>query len=30
VEGVQRGERIEMEELYKNFSRGIRYYFCKH
>ena len=30
VEGVQRGERIEMEELYTNFSRGIRYYFCKH
>ena len=30
VEGVQRGERMEMEELYTNFSRGIRYYFCKH
>jgi DNA-directed RNA polymerase specialized sigma24 family protein len=30
VEGVQRGERLEMEELYTNFSRGIRYYFCKH
>jgi RNA polymerase sigma factor (sigma-70 family) len=30
VDGVQRGERTEMEELYTNFSRGIRYYFCKH
>jgi RNA polymerase sigma factor (sigma-70 family) len=30
VEGVQEGERAAMEELYTNFSRGIRYYFCKH
>jgi len=30
VEGVQNGERAAMEDLYTNFSRGIRYYFCKH
>ncbi|MGO9241881.1 MAG: RNA polymerase sigma factor [Bryobacteraceae bacterium] len=30
VEGVQAGDRAAMEELYTNFSRGIRYYFCKH
>jgi RNA polymerase sigma-70 factor (ECF subfamily) len=30
VEGVQRGDRVAMEELYTSFSRGVRYYFCKH
>jgi RNA polymerase sigma factor (sigma-70 family) len=30
VEGVQRGDRVAMEELYTSFTRGVRYYFCKH
>jgi RNA polymerase sigma factor (sigma-70 family) len=30
VEGVKSGDRGAMEELYANFSRGVRYYFCKH
>jgi RNA polymerase sigma-70 factor (ECF subfamily) len=30
VEGVKRGDRVAMEELYSSFSRGVRYYFCKH
>lgn len=28
--GVKGGDRRAMEELYSNFSRGVRYYFCKH
>jgi RNA polymerase sigma factor (sigma-70 family) len=30
VDGVKSGDRAAMEELYANFSRGVRYYFCKH
>jgi len=30
VEGVKRGDRPSMEALYATFSRGVRYYFCKH
>ncbi len=30
VEGVKNGDRVAMEELYTSFSRGVRYYFCKH
>ena len=30
VEGVKSGDRVAMEDLYTSFSRGVRYYFCKH
>ena len=30
VDGVKRGDRVAMEELYTSFTRGVRYYFCKH
>lgn len=30
VEGVKSGDRESMEALYASFSRGVRYYFCKH
>lgn len=30
VEGVKRGDRESMEALYASFTRGVRYYFCKH
>lgn len=30
VDGVKRGDRGAMEELYTSFSHGVRYYFCKH
>src|SRR3989454_10847166 len=29
VESVQRGERAGMEELYRVFSRGVRFYLCR-
>ena len=29
VESIQRGERSGMEELYRVFSRGVRYYLCR-
>jgi len=29
VESIQRGERAGMEELYRVFSRGVRYYLCR-
>src|SRR3981081_464534 len=28
-EGIQKGERSGMEELYRVFSRGVRYYLCR-
>jgi RNA polymerase sigma-70 factor, ECF subfamily len=30
VDGVKRGDREAMEALYASFTRGVRYYFCKH
>lgn len=30
VEGVKNGDREAMEALYASFTRGVRYYFCKH
>src|SRR5712671_1881911 len=30
VESIQRGERTGMEELYRVFSRGVRFYLCRH
>lgn len=30
VEGVKRGDREAMEALYARFTRGVKYYFCKH
>ena len=30
VESIQRGERSGMEELYRVFSRGVRFYLCRH
>jgi RNA polymerase sigma-70 factor, ECF subfamily len=30
VEGVKRGDRDAMEALYASFTRGVKYYFCKH
>lgn len=30
VEGVKRGDREAMEALYTSFTRGVKYYFCKH
>src|SRR5260370_41685713 len=29
VESIQRGERSGMEELYRVFSRGVRFYLCR-
>src|ERR1700747_2607944 len=29
VESIQRGERAAMEELYRVFSRGVRFYLCR-
>ena len=29
VESIQRGERGGMEELYRVFSRGVRFYLCR-
>src|SRR6476661_2188777 len=29
VESIRRGERCGMEELYRVFSRGVRYYLCR-
>src|SRR6266403_2839195 len=30
VESIRRGERAGMEELYRVFSRGVRFYLCRH
>ena len=30
VESIRRGERSGMEELYRVFSRGVRFYLCRH